>query len=265
METVRKRSISKEKLQPIIIIATLFLACLIFTIINPKFASASNIHSIFLTSVTVGIIAVGECCCIIAGYFDMSVSMVGAMSGLAAAFVIRATGSVMLSLVAGLCVGAVCGLAAGVLVACFKMNAFITTYALQSIYRGIIYILTNGIAISMTNSEYARLTRLGQMRVFGAIQFPIIVMIVVYVLGMLFLRYRRLGRSIYLVGGNSKCAQISGINLTMVRIVIFVLCDVLAALAGILFACRVATAQAFLADMIPRWKRSRHALSAEFP
>ena len=52
---------TKEQVQPFIIFGTLILVVLIFTLINPSFFSLKNFHSILLTSVVVGIIAVGEC------------------------------------------------------------------------------------------------------------------------------------------------------------------------------------------------------------
>ena len=240
----------KEQIQPFIIIFTLVAVSLIFTIINPRFLSGQNFHSILLTSVTVGIIAIGECVAITAGYFDMSVGMVAAMGGLIAATVMKATGSTLLAVLSGIALGLVCGTLAGLCVSVLHMNAFITTYAMQSVYRGIIYIFTDGFPISMHHPEYDNYTKWGQMKLFGFLQFPIFVLIVLYVLVALFMRYRKLGRSIYLVGGNSKCAEICGIKLHVIQIFCFLLCDTLAAIAGMLYASRMGSANAFLGETI---------------
>lgn len=245
------KKLGREQVQPLIILATLLVACLAFTAVNKNFMKLSNLHSILLTAVPVGLIAIGECACIMAGYFDMSVGMVAAMGGLTAAFIMKATGSVLLCLTGGLGVGLLCGLLAGVCVSYLNMNAFITTFALQSIYRGVIYILTEGFPISLFGAEYESFTKWGQMRVFGVIQFPIVALVIVYVLLALFLKYRKLGRSIYLVGGNPKCAHICGINLHGVQMFVFLLCDVLAVLAGILYTSRVASAQPFMGELMP--------------
>lgn len=241
---------TKEQIQPYIIIATLVLVSLVFTIINPSFFSGQNFHSILLTSVTVGIIAIGECVALTAGYFDMSVGMVAAMGGLTAATIMKNTGSVFLSVMGGIVLGLICGLMAGLCVSVLHMNAFITTYAMQSVYRGIIYIFTDGFPISMHHPEYYAYTDWGQKKLFGFLQFPIFAMIVCYVLVALFMRYRKLGRSIYLVGGNAKCAEICGIKLHVVQIFCFLLCDTLAAFAGMLYASRVGAANAFMAETI---------------
>ena len=245
-----KGKFGQEQLQSLLILLILAALCLIFTVINPSFIGASNIHSILLTAVPVGLIAIGECACIMAGYFDMSVGMVASLGGLATASILKATGAVILSVLGGIGVGIICGIAAGFLVSYLKMNAFITTFALQSIYRGIIYLLTSGFGISLAGDLYTSFTKWGSMKILG-IQFPIIVLIVIYVVTALFLKYRKLGRSIYLIGSNQECAKISGINVHATQMFVFLLCDVLAALAGILFACRTSSAQPFIGDMYP--------------
>ena len=94
------KTLSRDQIQPVIIILTLIVAILIFTAINSSFLSFSNLHSVLLTAVPVGLIAIGECAAIMSGYFDMSSGMVAAMGGLAAASVMHANGSVPLAVLA---------------------------------------------------------------------------------------------------------------------------------------------------------------------
>lgn len=252
MSTITKKlnvkKMTTQQLQPIILTAVLIVMMLVFTMINKNFITWTNLHTILLTSVTVGIITIGQSCCKLANYFDMSVGMVGAMGGLATAMVLEAGGSLGLAMLAGLTIGLICGLMAGFLVSFMGMNAWVTTFALSSAYRGVIYIFTDGFPIPLFDAIYDPFTKWGSMMVGGQIQFPIIVMLVLYVLVQLFLSYRKLGRSIYLVGGNQYCAHICGINVRAVQMFIFIICDVLAAFAGILFASRMSSAAAFLAD-----------------
>ena len=244
------KTLSREQIQPAIIILTLVVVILIFTAINSSFLSFANLHSVLLTAVPVGLIAIGECAAIMSGYFDMSAGMVAAMGGLSAASVMHANGSVVLALLAGLAVGLICGLLAGMCVSYLGLNAFITTYAMQEIYRGIIYVFTDGFPISLFGADYSAYTKWGQMKILNFLQFPILVLIIVYALVALFLKYRKLGRSIYLVGSNAKCAKICGINLHLVQVFVFLLCDVLAAFAGMLYASRIGSAPAFLGETI---------------
>lgn len=244
-----KKKLTRNQTQTMMTFGILIILCIVFAFSNPNFLTGQNLVSILLTSLVVGIIAIGECTCVMSGYFDMSVGMIASLAGLAAAATMKAGCPVIVAVGAGLCVGLVGGLLSGLCVSYLGMNAFITTFALQSVYRGIIYIFTDGFPIPMFDQAYAGFTKWGQMKVLG-IQFPIIAMVILYVVVALFLKYRKLGRCIYLVGSNPKCAHICGINLHHVQMFVFVLCDVLAALAGMLYAARVGTANAFLADTI---------------
>jgi ribose transport system permease protein len=249
--TTKKFDIKKmtpQQLQPIILAAVLVVMLLVFTIMNPNFITWTNLHTILLSAVTVGIMTIGQSCCKLANYFDMSVGMVGAMGGLAAGKVLTAGGSVGAAVCVGLAIGLICGLLAGFLVSFMGMNAWVTTFALSSAYRGVIYIFTDGFPIPLFDAVYEPFTKWGSMMVGGFMQFPIVVMLVLYVLVQLFLSYRKLGRSIYLVGGNQYCSHICGINVRAVQMFIFIICDVLAAFAGILFASRMSSAAAFLSD-----------------
>ena len=249
--TTKKLNIKKmtnQQLQPIILTIVLIAMLIVFTSMNSNFITWTNLHTILLSAVTVGIMTIGQSCCKLANYFDMSVGMVGAMGGLAAGKVLVAGGSVGAAVAVGLAVGLICGLMAGFLVSFMGMNAWVTTFALSSAYRGVIYIFTDGFPIPLFDQVYAPFTKWGSMMVGGFMQFPIVVMLVLYVLVQLFLSYRKLGRSIYLVGGNQYCSLICGINVRAVQMFIFIICDVLAAFAGMLFASRMSSAAAFLSD-----------------
>ena len=242
------KKMTPQQLQPIILTLVLIVMLIVFTAINKNFITWTNLHTILLSAVTVGIMTIGQSCCKLANYFDMSVGMVGAMGGLAAGFVLKGGGGVFPAVMAGLAVGLVCGLLAGFLVSFMGMNAWVTTFALSSAYRGVIYIFTDGFPIGLYDQIYAPFTKWGSLMIGGKLQFPILAMLVLYVLVQLFLSYRKLGRSIYLVGGNQYCSLICGINVRAVQLFIFIICDVLAALAGMLFASRMSSAAAFLSD-----------------
>ena len=246
---LKKKNLSRDQIQNILVIVALIVAMGVFTAINKDFISLVNLHSVLLTAVTVGIIAIGECTAIMSGYFDMSAGMVAALGGVTAANIMILNGNAFLGVICGLLVGLLCGSIAGFTVSFLGMNAFITTYAMQEIYRGILYLLTDGFSIRLIGEDFLSYTKWGSMKLLG-IQFPIIAMIVLYVLVGLFLKYTKLGRSIYLCGGNQKCAKICGINVHLVQMFVFLLCDTLAAFAGMLYASRMNMAPAFLAETI---------------
>ena len=236
------KTMTKWQLQPIILAAVLVILMLVFGIVNPVFLTWDAIHSILLNAVPVAIVAIGMCVAQTAGYFDMAVGMVGTVAGLLCGQVLTDTGNVFLAVIVGLIFGILAGVVSGFLVSGLHMNAFITTYAMQSIYKGIVFIWTNGFPIRLFGDEFSSFTKWGSLMVGGIIQFPIIITVVLYVIVFLFMKYRKLGRTIYLVGGNEDCAHISGINVKAVQFFVFMLSDFLAAAAGIVFASRVQNA-----------------------
>jgi len=241
---------SREKLLPFILIGILVLLTIVFTAINKSFFSFDSFHSILLTSVPVAIMAIGECTAITAGYFDMSVGLIASLAGGFAAKTVNATESAVLAIIVGLAIGLAAGVINGCLVSFLHMNAFITTYAMQLVYRGIIYIITEGMPVKMLQENCGKYLAIGQNKLFGLVQYPIVVMILLYVIVWLFLRYRKLGRSIYLVGSNAACAHISGINVRMVQFFVFLLTGTLASIAGMLYGARVGTAPAFMGETL---------------
>ena len=242
------KTMTREQLLPYILFGVLIVLFIAFTIFNSHFLSWDSLHSILLTAVPVGIMAIGECVAITAGYFDMSVGLVASLAGGFAARVCVATGSAGLAILVGICVGLICGVINGSLVSFLHMNAFITTYAMQLVYRGIEYIITDGMPVKLTVGICDGYLKYGQTKLFGVIQGPIVVMLVLYVLVWLFLRYVKLGRTIYLVGSNAACSHISGINVRAVQFFVFLLTGFLASMAGMLYGSRVGSAPAFMGE-----------------
>lgn len=242
------KTMTREQLLPYILFAVLIVLFAVFTIINPVFLSWDSFHSILLTAVPVGIMAIGECVAITAGYFDMSVGLIASLAGSFAARVVNATGNAGLAILCGIAVGLFCGMINGCLVSFLHMNAFITTYAMQLVFRGIEYIITEGMPVKLTLGICDGYMKYGQAKVFGFIQAPVVVMIILYILVGLFLKYRKLGRSIYLVGSNAACAHISGINVRMVQFFVFLLTGFLASMAGMLYGARIGSAPAFMGE-----------------
>lgn len=229
-------------------VLSLIAICLIFGLINPVFLTGTSLHSVLVNAVPVGLVAVGAGICLMGGYFDMGVGMVAGLAGVLVTYLMDAELPIVLVILIPMLMGAFCGLLAGSAVSFLNMNAWISTFALQQIYRTLLYVITNGVPISLGSTKYAAFTQFGRMKVFGVIQFPIVVLVVVYGLCYLFLRYRELGRSVYVVGSNPLAARICGVNLHKTRLFMFILTNTLASVAGMLLAARMATAAPFAGE-----------------
>ena len=240
-------TISKDVLQKLITVGALVVLLIFFSSMSEYFFTAKNMMSILLTATSVGLIAIGQTLCLVSREFDMSVGMVAAMGGIIFTMLIKDAGwSIPLAFLAaiafGLCSGAIVGFCVGRL----HTNSFITTFSLLQIYRGILFILTNGMPISVSGNNAFKV--LGTYKIFG-IQLPILIMIFAYVLFAFIMKYTKIGRAVYCVGGNPEAAHISGLNVANTKLFGFMVVSTLAALAGVLFASRVSSGQPFIGDL----------------
>ncbi|RYG46559.1 L-arabinose ABC transporter permease AraH, partial [bacterium] len=206
----------------------------------PNFLSGNNlIYSLGLSLTTTGIVACGMLFALAAGDFDLSVGSVAAFGGMVSAVLLsKGMGpvpAVLLSLVAGLLIGAINGF----VIAVCGINALIATLATMQIVRGLAYILNDGNSIGVSNPGFAALgtgTPLG-------VPMPIWVLLLCLVGFGLLLHRTVYGRNSLAIGGNREAAHLAGVPTRKVQIWIFALLSMLAALAGV-----VSTAQQQLGD-----------------
>lgn len=226
------------------VVVALLVLWAIFCMVNPKFLSLGNLHAIILNAVPVGLVALGCGIGQMGGYFDMSVGMIGGMAAVLVPYLFDWNFPPWAIIVLPLLLGAFCGLLTGCTITYLNMNSWISTFALQKIYTTILYVTTNGVPITLGSARFEPFTQFGRMRLLG-VQFPIVLLLVIYAIGYLFLRFRPIGRCMYLLGSNSASAQICGVNLHKTRLVMFIIEDTLAALGGMVLAARMANAQPF--------------------
>jgi ribose transport system permease protein len=205
-----------------------------------NFLTKGNLLNVLDQSTYLGIIACAQTLVIVAGGFDLSVAGTFALAGVVAGELATHGVDPTLALVIGGLSGGVIGLFNGLFVARVGINPFITTLATGFILSGIALVITGGSLILVTNPSFSSV---GTAAVGGVTWESIIFLI--WALIMAFLLARTvLGRYIYAVGGNAEAARLSGIRVTAVRTLTFVLSGFAASLAGVLSASKVTTGQA---------------------
>jgi len=189
----------------------------------------------------VGILSLGLCLAILAGHMDLSIESVMAFSATAASFMVATGGagqgwpvSIGFTLVVSLLCGLLVGLFNGVLIVYLKINAFIVTLSTYIGVRGLGLVITEG------QSIYGLPESLRRVATYNAKGIPLLVLILVslYALFHVLLTRTRLGRYIYLIGGNEKAPFRAGIRVRQILLLVFALSGVLAAFAGWLLAAR---------------------------
>jgi ribose transport system permease protein len=208
---------------------------------SDKFLNGQNWVNILDQSAPIGLLAIGETICIIAGVFDLSVGASVSVSGVVACKVANSS-SPWLGVAAGAATGLGLGLANGVLIHFTRINSFIGTLATSIVFGGVAIIVTGGLIQTVTDERFGVL---GQENALG-LKYASWVFIGFAVAAALLLACTTFGRHVYAVGGNPEAARLSGIRVGLVRGACFALSGLAAGCAGVLLASRTQSAQANL-------------------
>lgn len=212
------------------------------------FLTQGNFLSILRQVSINGILAIGMTFVIIIAGVDLSVGSVLALSGIVAArFVTKSDAmaignfdsAILLPFIIAITIGALCGLVNGYVISKFKLQAFIVTMGMLSAARGMTMLTTDGNPVSSLERDFRVI---GNSYVLG-IPTPVIIFGVIFVVAWVLLNKTLFGRYVFAVGGNEKSARTSGIDVDKVKIAVYTLCGVLAAIAGLILTARTGSAQ----------------------
>lgn len=219
----------------------LLLLCAFLSLATDSFLSFRNFLNIADQITVLGIMAVGMTFVILIGGIDLSVGSILALSMMVLGYLNVSAGYPMgIAIIGALLASALAGTVSGLLITEFRVPAFIATLAMMSIARGLANMITNGSQIIGFPTWF----NLGAIiRHFGFLTMTVAVMIVVFAVAILFLRYRQEGRVLYAIGGNSEVARLAGINVRLTTVMVYMMCALLSGLAGILLAARLDSVQ----------------------
>ena len=227
----------------------LVLLCAIGTALNADFATLDNAMNVLTRTAFIGIIAVGMCFVIISGGIDLSV---GSMAALIAGSVIMfinwagpATGSPLTAVVlgAGLAVvlGALFGLAHGLLITKGRIEPFIVTLGTLGIFRAYLTYFADGGALTLDNDLSDMYAPVYYGSVIG-IPIPVWIFVVVAVVGALILNRTAYGRYVQAIGSNEQVARYAAVSVDRVKILTYVLLGVCVGIATLLYVPRLGSA-----------------------
>ncbi|KDO14295.1 MULTISPECIES: ribose ABC transporter permease [Vibrio] len=239
----RKKLLSKEWLiEQKSLIALLFLVVVV-SFLNPNFFTVDNILNILRQTSVNAIIAVGMTLVILTAGIDLSVGSVLALCGAFAATLVAMEVPVLVAVPTALLAGAALGAISGIIIAKGKVQAFIATLVTMTLLRGVTMVYTDGRPISTGFTDTAdTFAWFGTGYALG-IPVPVWLMVVVFAGAWYLLNHTRFGRYVYAVGGNESATRLSGINVDRVKIGVYAICGLLAALAGIIVTSRLSSAQ----------------------
>lgn len=210
------------------------------SIISPSFFRFQNLTNILDQQAGIIIVASAGTLVLIAGGIDLSI---GAIYGLAGAVSTQVATSVSspVGILSGLGLGLLVGLVNGLIVTRFRINALIGTLAMSFVVSGFGAVLTKGnLVVAFDHPDFQQFAA---TRIFGITSAAWMMAIIVIAVGIGLSR-STFGRYVYATGGNSEAARFGGVRVNSIRVATFALSGVAAAMAGVLDASRVLSAQA---------------------
>ena len=217
-------------------IGIFFVFTIICSAMGKNFLNINNVMNIVNQASINAILAIGASIVILTGGIDLSVGSVVGFVGIFLAMNIKDGMSIPVAIILCLLCGAVIGLFNGVLVSYGKVPAFITTLGSMQAVRGLAQIINEGQAVSGFPLEIGALMK---TKFFGVVPIGVLYVIVFYAIMILVLAYTKFGRGIYALGGNSHAARLSGIKVKKLEVIVYTLCGVFAAFAGVMLLARL--------------------------
>jgi ribose transport system permease protein len=216
---------------------------ILFTVLSltsESFFTATNLKNILDQQSGILIMAAAGTLVLVAGGIDLSVGAVYALAGVTSAELAQ-HGDPVLAIGAGVAVGIAVGGVNGVIATYLRINALIATLAMSFVISGIASLITKGnLVVLFDHPEFGDLARTQLLGMRSSIWIMLVAVLVFAVV----LGRATIGRYMYAAGGNAEAARLAGVRVNWTRIVAFMFSGGAAALAGVLDASRVLSAQA---------------------
>nr|WP_202483861.1 substrate-binding domain-containing protein [Streptomyces sp. SID8359] len=220
-------------------LSALVVLLVAMSLLSGDFLTTQNLLNVGVQAAVTAILAFGVTFVIVSAGIDLSVGSVAALSATVLAWSATSAGvPVVLAVLLAIVTGIACGFVNGALISYGKLPPFIATLAMLSIARGLSLVISQGSPIAFPDS----VSRLGDT-LGGWLPVPVLVMIAMGLLTALILGRTFIGRSMYAIGGNEEAARLSGLRVKRQKIVIYALSGLFAAVAGIVLASRLVSAQ----------------------
>ncbi|MPY37656.1 substrate-binding domain-containing protein [Streptomyces adustus] len=220
-------------------LTALIVLVIALSALSGDFLTTDNLLNVGVQAAVTAILAFGATFVIVSAGIDLSVGSVAALSATVIAWAATSHGvPVFVAVLMGIATGVVAGLVNGFLIAYGKLPSFIATLAMLSVARGLSLVISGGVPIPFP----ASVSHLGDT-VGDWLPVPVLVMVVMGLIAAVVLGRTYIGRSMYAIGGNEEAARLSGLRVNRQKLAIYALSGLFAAVAGIVLASRLSSAQ----------------------
>lgn len=220
---------------------TVYIALLVLVLFNgiftKNFWSINTLWNLVIQSSTVMLVALGMTVAIASGGIDISIGPIMALSAIVFAKMLDK--SLTLALVSALILAVVCGTVNGFVIAKFSIQPMIVTLGMMNMVRGLAELVNDGRTYSFVHPV---ISDLGFYKIGGVIPIQLMVIIVVVAIMFALIKKTRFGTYVEAMGDNRKAARLSGVNVTGILILVYILSGFLAGTAGLVETIRMSAA-----------------------
>lgn len=225
----------------------LIVITILLTFLSDSFFTVNNLLNLLRQISINALIAFGMTFVVLTAGIDLSVGSLLALGSALTAGLLASGMDPLLAILLGLLIGLALGAVNGLIITKGKVAPFIATLATMTVFRGATLVYTDGKPITGL-SDSTVFEMIGRGYLFG-IPFPIIIMLIVFLILLFVLKSTVFGRQVYAVGGNEEAAILSGIKTDRVKIWVYSLTGMLSVLAGIILTSRLNSAQPTAGNM----------------
>ncbi|RAW06130.1 sugar ABC transporter permease [Halomonas elongata] len=226
-----------------------------FSILSPVYFSVDNFLTMSSHVAIFGLLSIGMLLVILTGGIDLSVGSTLGFAGVFAGFLMQGVSfevfgvvvypPVWAVVVLTCAMGAFVGAINGVLIAYFKVPAFVATLGMLYVARGVALLMTDGLTYNNLGGSpelgNTGFDWLGFNRLFG-VPVGVLVLAAVAIVALLALTRTPFGRWVYSTGGNARAAELSGVPVKRVQVSVYVLSGICAAIAGLVLSSQLTSA-----------------------
>lgn len=224
--------------------ASIIVLVAIFSYLQPLFGTVSNFLTITRQAAEPALLGMGQGFAMIAGGFDLSIGAITGLGSAIVAYAVLAFGLIP-GLAVGILLGAVVGLTNGILIARYRLPPFIVTLGMLSLCRGIAYVITGGMPVLNLPREFAYIGGTGYV---GPIPVATIIAAAIFLVLYILLTRFKFGYYVYAIGGDESAARLAGVNVRLIRTLVYVISGTLAAISAVLLSSRVNSGQPSLGE-----------------
>jgi ribose transport system permease protein len=216
----------------------LIFTLLVFSLFSPRFLSLMNLSNIVLQSCMLIIVSLGMTIVMLSNGIDLSAGSVMSLSGVITGLSLSAGGGLFPSVLVGLTVGAACGTVNGFMISEVGLSPFIATFGMLGIANGLSLFFSGGETVYWQDPAFKYIAN-GHV---ATLPIPVVIVAGVFAILYCILYTTPFGINVFAIGGNEEALRLSGVNVALNKIGIYILSGITASISGQVLASRISSA-----------------------